>query len=483
MSRKNISLLAMVISLLLILCACAKEEPTKGREEEPSKAPTTQTDPSKKPDPSEPKPSDPDEGGDPEDPPVDEPDDEPYMDPAKAIYGCSPNGYGIWTSSYGFNTAKRLCIDNRGYIAFEMDKSETDVAGVYNNAVLMKVNYDYYILRSVPEGQMLFDSSTGENGKIIVPEHNGKDMFRDGYLMVSKAVESYNGVTLEVGFINAKGEWLQLLSSDNPILSYFNSSLTVNALEREVSYLGEGVIGMLCADKVYRYYNINTNRVTEAVFPNNISDYTMYDALDYDVRFINGVSDPVYMNNNYYLFYDNGKVEQFNVLWPYGMPRAKALGNPYFDRRSMKAYFLYSYDNGILIADSTGTIIKKHEGVDLAEYNYLSADRTGCRGFAADGYARIIIENTEGTSYYALLGIDGEFLFDPVRLGDKVNTVFDLDGYNIDVKSTAGYGYFVVIANDGTVCYESDHVHDFSVKNGVVYFDNDGEDYYIDVRP
>ena len=484
MSKKRISLLALVLAVMMLLCACAKEQPEKDSniDKDPTKAPTTQTDPT---DPSEPgqlDPTDPKEDDDPE-PPEDDPVEEPYMDSAKAIYGSSASGYGIWTSSYGFNTAKRLCIDTRGFIAFEMDKSETDVAGVYNNAVLMKVNYDYYILRSVPEGQMLFDSSNSDGAKIILPEHNGKDMFRDGYMMVMKAVESYNGVTLELGFINAKGEWIQPLSSENPILSRFDKGLTIAALEREVSYLGEGIIGMLCADKVYRYYDINANTLTGVTFPNNISNYTMYDALDYDVRFVEGVSDPVYMNNNYYLFYKNGKVEQFNVLWPNGLPRATRCGNPYFDRGSKTAYFLYTYDEGILVADSNGKIIKKHEGVDLEEYQYLTAARSACRGFATDGYARIIMKNTEGTAYYTVLGINGQFLFEPVRLNDNVNTVFDLEGYNIDVKSTAGYGYFVVIDNDGAVRYESDYVNDFSVRNGIVYFDDDGEESYIDVRP
>ena len=485
MSKKFLAVLAAILALVTVLCACNDNSKPNDDGTLSTTAPTSQTQPS---DPTDPThdpgsngPSKPETPEDSQDPPVD-PENDPYLTPAQALYGASSNGYGIWTVSRGFTTAKRVCVDSKGYIVFEMDKSETDVAGVHNDAVLMKVNYDYYILRSVPSGDLLFDSSNADGAKIILPEHNGKDMFLDGYIMVMKAVESYNGVSHEIGFLNAKGEWVQPLSAESPILGHFDKTLTVDGLEREVSYLGEGLIGMLCSDTTYRYYDIDTNTMTAVTFPNNISKYTMYDALDYNVRFIDGVSDPVYMNNNYYLFYANGKIEQFNVLWPYGIPRAPLLGKPYFDRSTKIAYFLYKYEDSILVADSTGKVIKKHDGVNLKEYNYLTANRTACRSFAADGLARIVIENSEGTCYYAVLNTKGEFLFEPMQLNENVNRVYDLEGYNIEVNTSAGYGYFVVIDNEGTVCYESDYVNDFSVKNGVLHFKDDSEDVYINVQ-
>lgn len=483
MSKKLLCLLAMMTLLVLLLCACG-DTGQKNDESTPTTAPTVQTDPT---DPTDPT-ADPGSDGpskpeptDPEDPPT-VPEKEPYISAAQALYGASANGYGIWTSSKGFTTTKRLCIDSQGYIVFEMDKSETDVAGVYNDSVLLKVNYDYYILRSVPEGELLFDSANADGAKIILPEHNGKEMFRDGYIMVVKPTESYNGVTYEIGFLNSEGLWIRPLSGGFSMLSYMDSSMTLTQMEKKIVYLGEGVLGLRCSDGQYRYFNIDTNAVTTAQFPNNLSDYTLYDALEYDVHFIDGVSDPVYMNNNYYLFYSNGAIQQFNVLWPTGLPRSEKCGNPYFDRATKIAYFLYDYGDGILVADSTGKIIKKHEGVDLEEYNYLTSNRFACRGFASDGLARIIIENAEDTAYYAVLGIDGEFLFEPVRLDDSINTVFDPEGYHIDLDSTAGYGYFAVINNQGTVCYQSDYVTDFSVKNGVLHFKDDSEDVYICIQ-
>ena len=482
MFKRIISFAMALFMLVCVLCACTDNTSGNGTTTAPSTETAPPTDPTN--DPGSNGPSQPENPEDSEDSVIgsDPSDTKPYLAPAQALYGASSNGYGIWTATRGFTTAKRVCIDSMGYIVFEMDKSETDVAGVHNNAVLMKVNYDYYVLRSVPDGRLLFDSSNADGAKIILPAQNGKDMFRDGYIMVMKAVDSSKGVTYEIGFINGRGEWLQPLSGDNPILKHFDNSMTIAGLEKEVSYLGEGVIGMLCSNQVYRYYDIDSNSVAVATFPNNISKYTMYDALDYNVRFADGVSDPVYMNNNYYLFHTDGRIEQFNVLWPYGIPRAVMLGNPYFDRENKVAYFLYEYQNSILVADSKGNIVKKHDGLNLKEYHYLTADRIACRSFAEDGLARIILEDAEGVSYYVVLDTKGQFLFEPVRLNDNVNRVYDLEGHNIEVDATSGYGYFVVIDNDGTICYESEYVNDFSVKNGVLHYNDGNEDVYTNIQ-
>lgn len=489
MSKKFLPLLTWIAMIAICLCACNNNAGAENTAKDPTVAPTQQTQPSDPTNPSDPTvepsepevPSDPEPPEEPEDPPT-EPEAEPYISQAQAQYGASSNGYGIWTGYRGFPTARRLCINEQGYIMFEMDKSETDVAGVHNNAVLMKVNFDYYVLRAVPEGKLLFDSSNANGAKIVLPEHNGKAMFRDGYLMVMNVTEGNNGLIHEIGFLNANGEWVQPLSEDSPIIKHFDSKLTASDMEREASYLGEGIIGMLCSDGVYRYYNIDTNALTAVTFPNNISKYTLYDALDYNVRFINGVSDPVYMNNNFYLFYGNGAIQQFNVLWPNGIPRAVMLGKPYFDRATKIAYFLYEYGDSILVADSNGKVIKKHTGVKLKEYNYLTADRMACRSFAADGLARVILEDSEGNSCYAVLNTAGQFLFEPIRLNENINRVYDPEGYNIEVNATSGYGYFAVINNDGVICYESDYVNDFSVKNGVLHYTVDDEDVYTVIQ-
>ena len=481
MSKRMVSVFALLLALIILLCACGTPAEEKGEDRTPTTAPSVPQDPSDPitapglEDPS--KPEDPTDPADPSDPP----EKKPFMTPAQALYGASANGYGIWSISTGLSTVKRVCVNTDGYAVFEMESSESDVAGVYNDAVLMKVNFDYYILRSVPSGEIIFDSANSDGAKILLPEHNGKEMFREGYVLVVKAVESAEEVHFLMGVMNSKGEWIIPLSTEFAMLRYMDG-FTVDQMQQRIVYLGEGVLGLRCSDDKYRYFNINNNSVVTAKFPTNMSKHTVDEALDYKVHFISGVSDPVYMNNNYYLFYDNGKIEEFKVLWPKGLPRAEKCGEPYFDRKTKTAYFLYDYGDGILVANSDGKIIKKQEGIDLKVYEYLNANRFSCSGFAPDGYARIITQNSEGAAFYAMIGIDGEFLFQPVKLNEKINKVFDPDGYNMEVNASSGYGYYAVIDHKGIVCYETDYVKDFSVRNGVLYFHDSDEDVYVRIE-
>lgn len=481
MSKKFLSVIALLMAAVMLLCACGQEAEPKDESKDPTKA-TTQTDPTQSPEPEETDPTEP-EGDDTTEPPVDEPTDRLYMSAAKAQYGASTlNGYGIWSEYRGLSTSKTVCVNAQGYKTFEVEGTETDATGVYNDAVIMKVNYDYYVLRSAVDGTMLFDSSANDGAKIILPEHAGKKMFQDGYIMVMKANESYNGVSYEIGFMDSKGRWIQELSADNALLKHLNEDYNLKYMQKEIVYMGQGMLGILCADNEYRYYNIFTNTCVKVDSDVGVTFYTLLDELEYGVYFQEGVSEPVYMSNNYYLFYTNGKIEPYKVLWPTGMPRADKCGNPYFDRATKTAYFLYSYDGGMLIANQNGDILKKHEGVHLREYSYLTANRSGRSGFEDDGYARIIIENQAETRYYAMLNYQGEFLFEPVQLDAQIDRVFDLDGYHIDADGLGYSGYFAVINQDGTVCYSSEYVMDFSVKNGVMHFTEDDEEYYINIQ-
>lgn len=476
MPKKFFSILALLMSLIMIFCACSQNTETEDDEKDSITA-TTQGSPTSPSDPEEldpPDPSDPSDG---------DTDNQLRMNATEALYRASSNGYSIWRIYLGLSsTTKTVCVNSEGYVTFEVDGAENEATEVYNDAVIMNVNYDYYVLRSAVDGKMLFDSSANDGAKILLPEHAGKKMFRDGYIMIMKANESFSGVTYEVGFMNPKGEWIQELTTDNALLQYLSSDVNMKYLEQEIVYMGEGILGMLCSDNQYRYYDINTNSCVLVSDDVGVTFYTLLDSLEYNVFFEDGISKPVYMSHNYYLFYSSGKIEQFNVLWPNGYPRADMCGNPYFDRATKTAYFLYDYEDSIIIADHNGNIIKMHENVNLAQHSYLTSNHSGCSGFTSDGYARIILENTEGTKYYTLLNTKGEFVFEPVRLNDNIDRVFGLDGYNIEVNSISSYGYFVVIDQSGKVCYESDYVNDFSVKNGVAYFADDGDEFYIDLR-
>lgn len=484
MSKKLVSVLVLILLISVILCACANQEQsqTVPSSTDPTTAPTSApTEPPKPTEPSEPsEPSEPDV--DDPDEPVEEPEDEPFMNELKALYGASePNGYGIWSPFHGFPGMNTVCVDTKGNLTFEVDSSESNATEVCHGAVIMKVNYDYYILRSATDGKVLFDSSSEDGAVLLLPDHAGKKMFRDGYVMIMKAHESVDNVTYELGFMNPKGEWIQELSADNALLKYL-PDINTDSMQRQIVYMGEGILGILCSDNVYRYYSIDTNTCVTVESDVGVPYYTLLDELEYRVFFKDGISEPVFMNNNFYLFYSNGSIEAYKVLWPIGEPGALRQGNPYFDRETKTAYFLYCTDDGILVADQEGNICNRYKNVRLKESLYYGSNGSGFRGFADDGYARIILQNNEGTAYYAIVGVDGKFLFNPVKLASNIDAVFSPDGYHIDVDSISGYRYNAVIDYAGKVIYQSDLVDGFSVKNGVAYFVNDEEEFYIDVR-
>ena len=475
MSRLRICLLLLAISLTL--CAC-KDDSTSNDDTQPSLAPTIQTGPTEPNDTTEPEqPSLPNITPEPVLPPV-IPDNKPVMTPAQALYGASPSGYSIWTIPIGIGSIKRICVDLDGYKAFEMNGSEMDVAGVHHGGVLLKGENGRYFLRDVPSGELAFNSVNAEGIRIILPQHNGKEMFRDGYVLAVKPLDN----AYEMGIMNPKGQWVVELTADFPLLPYLKADTSLANLEQEITYLGGAVIGYLCKDNVYRYYNISTNTMITPQFPKNLSKQTVYDALNYHVRFTDGISEPVFMNNNYYLFHTNGKVDSFNVLWPKGLPRATKCGAPYFDRTTKTAYFLYDYGSGILVCDNNGKIIQKHEGYKILNFQSTTAEHVPYSGFGADGYARIIVENKDGVQQYAVLGIDGEFLFEPLTLPDNTLAVYDLEGVYIQVNTGITDGEYLIINHQGTVCYSSDEVKDFSVRNGVLHFKEDDEDVYILVQ-
>lgn len=478
MSKNIVLLVALFMALVMALCACGSNSAPEDNGKDPTEASSNEnitTEPTDPENPTAPT-------GDPVTPPVDEPDDQPYMQPAKALFGASPDGYGIWSVATGLSTTKRLCVDTNGYVVFDMDSSESDVAGVYNNAVLMQVNFDYYILRSVPSGEVIFASANANGAKIILPEHSGKEMFRDGYIMVVKPSESEEAASCEIGFMNPQGSWISPLSADCVLLKHLGSNWTIDQLEKKLSYLGEGILGLLCSDGVYRYYNMDIGSVTKVQFPTNLTKQTICDALDYSIHFIDGVSEPVFLNNNYYLFYSDGRIETFKVLWPKGLPRSEKCGNPYFDRKTKTAFFLYDYGKGILVANSEGKIINKQEGFELVAYQGLN-EAGGIRsGFGSDGYARIVLKNEDGDICYAVIDISGNFLFQPLVLDQKINTIYDTTGYRINVSVSDGSSaYYAVIDNEGILRHQSDYVEVFSVKNGVVFFSDDGVEVYLDI--
>lgn len=396
---------------------------------------------------------------------------EPYMDSLKARFGAStPDGYGIWTFSSGMTTTGRGCVDTRGYITFEMPKSESALTGVYNAVVVTKDGDNTY-LRSAKDGTVLFDASEYGDAAIIVPEHRGNMMFQDGYVLVVSKSESYDGVTYEVGFLDAKGKWICQLSGDHPILANCAEEADMDFFEEDLKYCGEGILAFECDDDACRYYNIKTGKLVELSLPSGLEMDDVCEEVDCGILFRDGCTGPVYIyNEGFYNFYTDGTVEAFDMTFYSDFKRGDVQGDYYYDTDSGLAYYLVENSKGVYLCDSQGNLVRHIENVDLAD----------CNGFTAEGTVQMIFENSEETCYYVVMDVEGEFLFDPVKLDDSINGVYDPAGNEVEPDSHYGTGCFLVVSNSGEILLQTGYVDDFEIRNGVAYYD-DGSDVYVDV--
>lgn len=469
----------LILILAVLFCACEQNtdqlsgsvstRPTAGPTAPSVSAPTqapTET-PTESTQPWEPtQPATPTEPTVPEEPPEEEV--LPMTEEKALFHASSADGYSIWHPYTGISPLRTYCVDAKGNITFEVDKNEVNVTPVYHNSVIMRVNYEYDILRSAMDGNCLFTPSEHDGAQIMMPDHAGKVMFRDGYILVVKATE---GAATQIGILNPQGQWLRRLTSRNPLLAYLDAQISAEDLQARIVYMGQGILGIRCDDEVFRYYFIETEAIVKIGSVAALPKYTLHETLENKVFFTEGVSEPVYMNHNFYLFYSNGTIKTFKVLWPTGIPRANRVGEPYFDRKTQTAYFLYEYQQTIFVADHNGNVLKIHNNMDLTDSD----------GFSSDGYARVILRNAQGAYCYAVFGTDGEICFTPVLLGSFINGVVDPMGYRMDVGGSNGYGYCLVINVKGEILYRSGYVLNLSVNNGVIRYLDTGGYHYIKI--
>lgn len=399
---------------------------------------------------------------------------EPYMDAIKARHAAdTENGYSMWYRG-GWEVTSRFCLDYEGYITFEMEASEEPQTGVYNAAVVT-ADGEITRLRSAVDGRILYDSQEHDGAQIVIPDVRADMMFRDGYLTVVQMTESYDGVSYQLGFLNAQGEWICEPSAHHPILGIIGEEASMEFFEEDLIYFGEGMLAFEGDDDIWRYYNIPADTIVEIQACDSLSAEDVYDEVDCGLLFRDGCSDPAYIKNytggtGFYLFHTDGRVEKLSVSLPDKMEMNDHWGEIYYDRGTGIAYFLYAYSSGLSLVDNQGNVIRQIDDVDLIDVN----------GFKEDGTIQLVTENSEGTAYYTVMDITGQFLFEPVQLPDGADGVFDPDDNDVDVTSTYGYGDYMVISDTGEILHQAEYVNDYSVRNGVVCYYDD-EEFYVDI--
>lgn len=389
----------------------------------------------------------------------------PYMDELEARYWAdSPNGSHIREIRNESGEKAVVCINGQGYITVTLDAGETALSGVYEGAFVTSTDSTVRI-RSAKDGAILFEETIDEN-MLAVP---ADAPFPDGVaLYIVRKNESYKGVTYEIGFVDVKGHWVMEMTDDCAMfdyiaeggsLDYFGASGISN-----IRYCGENTVLFYCSDYVCRLYNIKNDQVydlsaAEAYYVDT-DDSMLYSGFSFE----NGRSDPILSWDHYVVIYPDGTVQAF----PSQAAGIAISGDePYYDEAGGALYFLreegYGYEEAVLmVTDNTGRIIKKHQGVNA---------KTAI-GFLENKTAPVIIENQEGSLYYTLVGLDGEFLFEPVKTPYKY--VVDAQTGAISDSWEYGLGWFVVIDGEGNqllAVEECPVLGEVSVRNGILAYD------------
>ncbi len=364
------------------------------------------------------------------------------------------NGYSIYGNQ---------CIDSKGYATFTLDDEEEcimcenefeyDIYKVYNGVVLTQIN-DVFRLRSAIDGKIIYTTENTPNVKVLL--FNKADLlYKDGYIMLYERNESFDGVNYKIGLMNINGEWTIPLSENNPILETFNEEIDVSFLENYLFYLGEKIVGVTS-----RYlYNIENNVINKIE-----SNGRVYEGYAFENGFCIPCCYEEYseINQEFLKIFADGKVEKIPCTFHQDLDEIE--GNCYYDEKSNK-FIVIGYVDGSpdkAIFDSNGNKIKDFKGAFLVNSK-----------FNKDGKAQLILANTEGSCFYTVIDLTGEFLFEPIKIESRI--VFDCNGNYIfnDFRDSSTR---TLVNDNGKILIDTYYGgdDDIGVNNGVLY---DGQQF------
>ncbi len=396
---------------------------------------------------------------------------EPDIDPIRARYNADePNGYSIWWSSEGND----YCVDYNGYKTFTFDDDEDNDTNVYNGSVITSIYSNdkmIYRLRRASDGKILFTTDSVGGASVIIPEHYGEEMFKDGYVLVYSKTESYNGVSYKLGFVDSNGKWVVPLSSDNPILKTIGDDASADYFKKQLYYCRDGILAFELDNDICYLYNIKTNSIAKIQSSENLRDDNISSIIKCGLTFKDGLAVEMYSlyasfggANRCCKIYSNGKTENFALNFNENCHQT--FGSKYYDSKTNSVITMgYTYHvDGFSLFDSNGNIIKKIDNVDV----------TDATGFKSDGTAQLVFENKEGSKYYTVIDTKGNFLFDPIKM--SVTEIWDTNRYSVDCVDTNSVrqGEYAVVDNTGKILFQTtEWVYDFNYQNGIVYYETD----------
>lgn len=390
---------------------------------------------------------------------------EKYCEAEQALFRAdSPKGYSIFETSKsdGFMSPSiytRRVIDSKGYTVFVLPENEEHMTQVYNGVFLSKDEQNSY-LRSIA-GEIIISSETLDGVNILTDTRYtsglAKNLLKAGYILAYRITESYSGVKYEIGFLDTKGKWIVPLSEDNPIIKS-GFDVSEKNISEKLRYAGNSIIQFEnrvdYGEYDYCLYNITSNSLSKIITPPDMGWSPGMSYLSEEIYFENDIARFTYQNKVYEVS-KNGNVNIVDLNY-------SRIGNVYYEKDQNK-YIYFTSSN--MVVDSQGNIIKSFDDINLlinSDYN----------GFMSDT-AQIIIKNNEGSVYYTVINIKGDFLFDPVKLDDDIVGAYNTQGNG--VSATSNYlglskGKFVVIDDTGKLLFTTESAKNLEISNGILQY-------------
>jgi hypothetical protein len=273
-------------------------------------------------------------------------------------------------------------------------------------------------------------------------------------------VESYNGVTYEVGILGTNGQWIVPLSAEHPFVTG-GVECSEEDLQEDLQYLQQGCI-LAPVDDIAGYdyddvvYSISANELLLYSTNERVGnmDY-MLTQIEFDE---NGISRGLY-SDRMYEYRTDGSFNTYIV-------KPDAITGSWGD------YGFYVDDSGetyTLGGDGWGAVLYTPNEIICDYQDDLNVDVV-CGAYCGRGQWLISIQNTEGSLYYAMIDYTGDFVFEPI----KTDAQFVMLEDNIGVSTDSDYasqdnGKKIIIDRDGNVLYENEYYNaDIEVRNGIV---------------
>ncbi len=349
-------------------------------------------------------------------------------------------------------TGKLAIIDTEGSIVGLLEDGNLKVETVINNG---------YFVTLDSNNSMQIRNIQGE--VVLAQEGIDKWYLCDGFIVIERLIESFEGDELTYAFLNCDGTFLTTFDTI-PVDTEVRDSRG-NICPNPFQAIVKVRDNLLCVNGRY-FYDITAESWTAI----NMGDYdsdTITNTIYTDISLMS-----TYGHHGlagYKVYYDPIEAEECDALyWGY--------------RKDQQKY----YSEGLFYASDCFYNNQGEVVIDLTEYDVEDDYQEGY--YFIDGYCPIVLNNPEGIPYYTIIDKTGEFLFEPRKLEVEVEylTFLNQETY------TYRYGtsmYIRYLDLEGNIINDSDYYYGdivcgfnegFAVVNDVE--SGLGTCYFIDIN-